>query len=404
MNVASMQNRILRVASSFTSTPLAKTLRPSMGNAGIADDFQFAQYAQMTEAMLGLGSDSGEVIGTIVLVRVEDWLRDDVKAPSFVFSPEVAEKVRQTLRTRVDEFASQLGALARRGKPVWFLACPSDGWIADKYKLESLCRTHTNLLAVRIRNLKQVTVIGWPTSWPADPNDRSSDRLGQIPYTPEAWQRLGEILGQHVARGFEGKTQTEPSTDPSGSAELAAYLAGLKVCIRLTPGENSDRAHVDRLLRTAAAFSLTGENPDLSDAEVDAVLDPTRCLLISVSDRLSDHGPSGLVAYHVHDSSLVVDAMALSCPVLGKQVEYAVVAALADLASRRGLKNVIFEYRPSARNQPTVTFLHSLTDAESDERYVLPVELAEGRVRAVAPAPGAWTIELPSYLPPLNRE
>ncbi len=399
-----MEKRILQVASSFTGAPLAKTLRPLVVDAGIADDLRFAQYAQMTEAMLGLGSDSGEIVGTIVLLRVEDWLRDDVKAPGFAFSPEVAEKFRQKLRTRIHEFAWLLTALVRRGKPVLFLACPSDGWIANKYKLESLCRTHTNLLGIRARNVKELTVIAWPTAWSADPNDRSSDRLGQIPYTAEAFQRLGEILGQQLSRGLKGKAQADPSTGASGSAELAAYMAGLKVHVRLTPAEKSDCMHVDRLLRTAAAFSLTGEKPDLADAEVDALLDPGRCLLISVSDRLSDHGPSGMVAYRVHDGSLVVDAMALSCPVLGKQVEYATVAALAQLASRHGLKTVIFEYRPSGRNQPTLTFLQALADTKADNRYVLPVDLAAARVRGVAPAPGAWTIELPSYLPPLNGE
>ena len=399
-----MKNRILQVASSFTSTPLAKTLRSLVIEAGIADDVRFAQYAQMTEAMLGLGADSGEIVGALVLVRVEDWLRDDVKAPGFPFSAEIAEAYRQKLRARVDEFASQLGALASRGKPVWFLACPSDGWIADKYKLESLCRTQTNLLAVRVKNLKQVTVISWPATWPADPNDRSSDRLGQIPYTPEAFQRLGDLLGQQVVRSLEGSTQSASSTGAAGSAELATYLAGLNVKVRLMPVETADRAHIDRLLRTAAAFSLTGEKSDLADSEVDAMLHPDRCLMISVADRLSDHGRSGLAAYRADGDSLLIDAMALSCPVLGKQVEYAMVGALAQFATRRELKKLVFEFRPSGRNQPTLSFLRSLADAQSDSRFVLPVDMAETRIRSAAPAPGAWTIELPSYLPPLNGQ
>ena len=397
-----MENRIFQVASSFTSTPLAKTLRPVIVDAGIADDLRFAQYAQMTEAMLGAQAES-DILGTVVLVRVEDWLRDDVKAPGFAFSPEIAETFRQKLRTRVDEFASQLAALASRGKPVWFLACASDGWIADKYKLEGLCRTQTNLLAVRAKNLKQVTVIAWPTSWPADPNDRSSDRLGQIPYTPEAFQKFGEMLGQQIVRNFEGKTGST-STVAAGSADLAAYLSSLNVKVRFTPAQTSDRTHVDRLLRTAAAFSLTGEKSDLTEEEVDARLRPDRCLMISVSDRLSDHGPSGLAAFRAEGDALVIDAMALSCPVLGKQVEYAAVMALAQFASSRGLKQLVFEYRPSGRNQPTLSFLRSLAEAQSETRVVLPVDQAEGKVRSAAPAPGAWSIELPSYLPPLSGQ
>jgi hypothetical protein len=400
---ASMESRVLQVASSFTSVPIAKSLRPLLVDAGITDDMRYAQYAQMSEYMLGSAVDAENVIGTIVLVRVEDWLREDVKSPSFDTAG-FAERARQKLRTGIDEFAAQLGALARRGKPVWFLACPSAGWIADKYKLEAVCRTHTNLLMARVRNLPKVMVVSWPASWPADPNDRSADRLGQIPFTIEAFHQLGEFLGQQIAHTIERKPSNEKSAPADGSPDLAAYLASLRLRVRLTSPEQHDRTHVDRLLRTAAAFSLTGEKPDLADADVDDLLKPGRCLLIFVSDRLSDHGPSGLVAFREEGDALIFDSMALSCPVLGKQVEYATLAALAQIAVGRGAKKLVFEYSPSPRNQPTLTFLRSVADAEADTRYVVPVNLAEQRIQKATPAPGTWMIELPTYLPPSNGQ
>ncbi len=388
-----MKTRILQIASSFTSIPIAQTLLPLVVHAGIADELGFSQYSQMAEYMLGPAANWPHILGTIILVRVEDWLRDDLKASSSD-SNSLVHRARQSLCLQVDEFAGQVASLSRRGKPVWFLACPSTGWISDRHKLETLCRTYTNLLTARVLHLPQVTMLGWPAPLLANEfKDGSADRLGQIPFTPEAFDQLGRFLGQQIERTFVRKPVAEASAPSGGVTELAAYLSGLRVHVRLSEAKAGDRAHVDRILRMAAAFSLSGEKRDLSESEVDALFQSGRCMLISVQDRLSDHGPSGLIAFRPQAESLVVDAMALSCPVLGKQVEYAVVSGLAQIAADYNCAKLVFEYRPSGRNQPMLRFLQSLADTESGTRYVLPIGLAQSRIVETAVAAGTWTLD-----------
>jgi FkbH-like protein len=146
-------------------------------------------------------------------------------------------------------------------------------------------------------------------------------------------------------------------------------------------------------LRTAAALSLRGENRDLADAEVDALVESGKCMVIRVSDRLADHGVGGVVAFEMAEDSLVVEAMALSCPVLGKQAEYAVVLGLARIATERKCKNVVFDYRPAGRNQFMSAFLKSVSEEESQTRFVLPVGEAEDRIAKAAIAAGTWILE-----------
>jgi hypothetical protein len=384
--------RLLQIASSFTCTPIAQALRAFVVDARVADDLSFVQYAQMAEYMLSPAPDSAHVLGTIILVRVEDWLRDDLKSSSSASISDLAQKVRQNLRTHVDEFVGQLAILSRRGKPIWFLACPSAGWISERHKLEILCKTYTNLLVARVQNLPEVTSLDWPASLlPNEFKDRSADRLGQIPFTPDTFDQLGRFVGQHIKRTLERKRPSEGPAPYSDAHELAAFLSRLRVHVRLSVATFPDRSQVDRFLRTAAAFSLTGEKRDISETEVDALLESGRCMIISVSDRRSSHGPCGLVAFHAVADSLIVDLMALSCAVLGKQVEYAVLSALAQIATDRGCVKLVFEYRSSGRNQPMLTFLKSVTDEESDAGYVLSVGLAETRIEEAAVAPGTWT-------------
>ena len=390
-----MESRVLQVAASFTATPLTRALRPLLVKAGIAEELAFAQYAQMAEYMLGEAAASPNIAGTLVMLRVEDWLRETGK--SGVVEVDTA---RRKLRAGVEDFVPQLGALERHGKPVWFLACPSVGWISEKCNLDGLCRTHMNLVAARVRNLRQVFTLNWPAAVRAEEiSDRNADRLGQIPFSAEGFRRIAEFVGEQMGRTFTASARNSVPTTASGSGELAAYLAGLGVKVRLFPASKQEREHVDRLLRTAAAFSLTGEEPDISEAEVDAALESENCVLVAVSDRLSDYGASGLVRFRCASNAMVVEALALSCPVLGKQVEWALLQGLAQIARARQCSKIVFEYRPSGRNELMRSFLGAIGGTESDGVYVVQAGDAEEKVRAGAVAPGTWALELPKYLP-----
>lgn len=223
-------------------------------------------------------------------------------------------------------------------------------------------------------------------------DDRHADQLQQIPFTQNAFDRLGKFLSGHIVHTLAQSGSNEPRTEAGKSPELAAYLAGLDVQVELAPADRSGRAHVDRIIRTAASFSLTGEKPNIPDAEVDALIESENCILISVSDRLANHGPSGLLVYGCTENALVVDELSLSCTVLGKQVECAVLSALVQMAAERNVPKLIFEYRPSGRNQPMLSFLQSVADRESDTRYLLSPDLAAARLERSAVNPGAWSV------------
>jgi predicted enzyme involved in methoxymalonyl-ACP biosynthesis len=161
----------------------------------------------------------------------------------------------------------------------------------------------------------------------------------------------------------------------------------------MAPPQPSERAHVDRVLRTAAAFSLSGEKRDLSEGDVDRLL-RGRCLLISVSDKLSAYGPSGVASFSTESTSLVVEDLALSCPVLGKQVEFAVVLGLAQAAESLGCSKIVFRYQASGRNQFMLRFLESIADVVPDAGFTLATAEANARIRNAAVSPGTWTLEI----------
>jgi hypothetical protein len=374
----------LQIISTFDASPIEAPLLSALGEAGIDARIAFTQPAQMSEYMLNAPPDSDRIAGTIVLVRVEDWLRD-----GFSSGQAGDAWVREELKSRVRDFASEIGILIYRGAPVWFLACPSNGWLADHHKIVPLCRTYTNLLAARLSNTSQAITLTWPQGLSGE--DRSADQANNVPFTPECFGKVGEVIAAEVSRTFAAQSPARQTT-AAASPELAAYLAGLQVRVELSLARDEDRGHVDRIIRTAASFSLSGEQPNISDHEVISAIASLRCVLVSVTDRMGEHGPSGVILYHERDGALIVAWFSLSCPVLGKQVEYAVVSTLARIAKDRGQSQVIFEYRPSARNQPMKLFLESIGDSESATRFALSVSDADTRINAKAVNAGAWTV------------
>jgi len=326
-----------------------------------------------------------------VLIRVEDALRNELK--NGVTVAEINAKVRQQLTAQVNDIVGQITSLAKRGKPVWVLPCPSTGWVAESYNLVPLCRTYTNLLVARLRGTANLKVFSWPGSLASSEfDDCNTDRLGQIPFTSEAFEHLGQFLGPEIEAGLhEQSSKSSPSSN--GNADLAKFLSELGVRVRMAPPQPSERAHVDRVLRTAAAFSLSGEKRDLSEGDVDRLL-RGRCLLISVSDKLSAYGPSGVASFSTESTSLVVEDLALSCPVLGKQVEFAVVLGLAQAAESLGCSKIVFRYQASGRNQFMLRFLESIADVVPDAGFTLATAEANARIRNAAVSPGTWTLEI----------
>jgi hypothetical protein len=383
----------LQVASTFTCTPMEASLRHALVDVGFAGGLSFARFTQLSEYLLASAPSSNDVLGTLVMLRLEDWLRERLESTSY----DVANDfwMRPDFRSRIEEFVSQIAILSGLGKPVWLLACPSNGWISEQHKLGALCRTYTNLVVARVRDIPQVTVLGWPTSMAAaDFVDRETDHEGQVPFTQDGFNKLGDILGGEIARQLARQDATSASTSSAGSHGLADYLTGLQVRVELVPAGSNHREQVHRIVRTAASFSLMGEKPNISDSEVDAMLESGSCMLINVSDRLSEHGPSGIVIFRSTADALVVSAMALSCPVLGKQVEFAVLSALSRIAADCHLGRIVLEFHPSRRNRPTLAFLRSTADAETEQRYVFPTEEAEARINQATVAPGAWSLRV----------
>ena len=204
-------------------------------------------------------------------------------------------------------------------------------------------------------------------------------------------------------RLYQENAQRQQFRERTGS--LKDFIAGLDLRVTVVDMTDSDVGRVSQLTYRTNQFNFTTVRR--SEQEIHAFLqrNDTRGLVVRVSDRFGDYGLVGAVLYETRADRLSVDTLLLSCRVLGRGVEHAVVAELGRraVAARKGF--VELPYRPTAKNAPAREFLARLGTAgpgfDADRLAALtydpdaaaPAPEAERDTPRSAPAFGAATLQ-----------
>jgi FkbH-like protein len=199
-------------------------------------------------------------------------------------------------------------------------------------------------------------------------------------------RRRSEMYRENIERNRFGKT----------AGNLTSFLAGLDLRINFTTPTAGQLVRAAELTQRTNQFNLTTRRRN--EAEIEQLAkDGWLCHVAEVRDRFGDYGLVGLVIVVPEKDSLVVDTFLLSCRVLGRGVEHAMLRELGKLAEAAGKDRVELVYIPTKKNQPARNFLDSL---EADAREVsangLRVALSTERACKVAYCPGDAPVALPT--------
>jgi FkbH-like protein len=144
----------------------------------------------------------------------------------------------------------------------------------------------------------------------------------------------------------------------SQASSLEDYYRSLQTRVEIQKASTENEARLHQLMLKTNQFNLHSERPDPS-AFRQRLSDPKREFWgFRVSDRVGDAGLTGMIEVsHETATSWTVQNFLLSCRVLGRSVEYAVLHWLADRAARAGVAEIRFCYVGNTRNQPALDFL-----------------------------------------------
>jgi FkbH-like protein len=135
------------------------------------------------------------------------------------------------------------------------------------------------------------------------------------------------------------------------SGDLEGYLQSLNMTIQFQPFEAIGRSRIAQLISKSNQFNLTTKR--YSEAEVAAMESDAGLytLQVRLSDVFGDNGMISVVVCIKHGSSWDIDLWLMSCRVLGRGVEQAVLQELVQGALNDGATRLTGSYIATERNQ-----------------------------------------------------
>ncbi|WP_057884178.1 HAD-IIIC family phosphatase [Tsuneonella troitsensis] len=137
----------------------------------------------------------------------------------------------------------------------------------------------------------------------------------------------------------------------ASSTDLEGYLKSLDMVCTIRPFDSIGRARVAQLINKSNQFNLTTRR--YTEAEVASMEGSADKLTMQIrlADKFGDNGMISVVSFDKSASQWSNDLWLMSCRVLGRRVEEAVLAHVAAAAKAEGVQRLIGTYLPTAKNQ-----------------------------------------------------
>jgi FkbH-like protein len=180
---------------------------------------------------------------------------------------------------------------------------------------------------------------------------------------------------------LEGKRQSLRGA----AATLEEFLGSLELVLTAGKVDQDTLTRVTQLLGKTNQFNLTTRRHD--EAAVRSLCESGTGLWVKVRDRFGDSGLVGVVIAVPEDGqSWRIDTLLLSCRVIGRRVETAMLSLLEHAAAARGVRRLIAEFVPTAKNRPAASFL-------PDHGFIRNGDFWELELDAPRPLPDCFTVE-----------
>jgi FkbH-like protein len=199
--------------------------------------------------------------------------------------------------------------------------------------------------------LPEVTVIDLSSNdLPKNPLEyasavRNCAAFERLTLSAEDQQRTAMYAAQKQRAGTEQNFQSKED-----------FFRFLEQEAELEPVSDLTLARVAQLTQKTNQFNLTTRRYTEPQIAEMAKQPEWHIFSIRVRDRFGDHGLVGVAIAHDEGEQCEVDTFLLSCRVIGRTVETALLAHLAESAAQRGRKRLVGWFLPTKKNAPARDF------------------------------------------------
>lgn len=233
--------------------------------------------------------------------------------------------------------------------------------------------------------------------WDDNPTERElvKEMLPEVvvPDFPAKKEELAPAMVQIYKDYFEKSTitkedleKTKQYADNSKRMELQNKTASFEDYLRqlqmkmemVNPADNLER--LVQLVNKTNQFNLTTKRYTTEEMQEALVDEQKRVFLFRSSDRFGDNGIVSAAIVDVSKDVPFVEELVMSCRVMGKNLEYAIVEAIEDSLKQEGFEKLHGIYIPTAKNAPVEKLYDQLgyaVIAETEGSKTYEIEIAK---------------------------
>jgi FkbH-like protein len=139
-------------------------------------------------------------------------------------------------------------------------------------------------------------------------------------------------------------------------ATLEDFLESLEMVVSIHSARKDDIKRVAQLTQRTNQFNLTTRRYTEADIAAMAQNPNWRIYVLGLKDKFGDNGTVGLALVEIQPKQWRVDTFLMSCRVIGRQVEDALVDRICRDAAKAGCMTISAEYIPTAKNNLVAGF------------------------------------------------
>lgn len=168
------------------------------------------------------------------------------------------------------------------------------------------------------------------------------------------------------------------------SSDMVTYLKSLKMEMTCMPFDEAGRSRIAQLISKSNQFNLTSKRYSETDVKNFEENDHYYTRQIRLTDSLGDNGMISVIICKKDEKTWVIDTWLMSCRVLGRRAEEAVLLDIVSNAKKSGAIRLNGIYCPSPRNIIVKNHYSKLGFTQ-----ILSDQISE-----------TWTLDLSQYHPP----
>ena len=165
---------------------------------------------------------------------------------------------------------------------------------------------------------------------------------------------------RHRTRAYQENMERQQYREQSLS--LRNFVKGLQLRVDIAEATAEEIGRVSQLTFRTNQFNFTTIRRSENEIGTFLQREQAHCLVVRVVDRFGDYGLVGVVMYETEADRYKVDTLLLSCRILGRGVEHALVSWLGQRAVEEEKRFVEITYLPTERNLPALEFITSIGD------------------------------------------